>query len=201
MFYHHYRQGTVSHQGHKKLRDLRACVHVCETVCCAGICQCECINCVWQILHYCPGCFTCMLILFDSIWHLQKTSVKPTAIVSVLFVFCFCLFVFCLKRREEKRNDDLSHYCWQWRHPSQSNSLQLGTNSLLVSQAYHRHINFQCLISVFCIFLLWNTAVYCWVLDRREDKRMLKKLRMTNECYVCYSSQTQTILVSDNFIH
>lgn len=119
----------------------------------------------------------------------------------VCFLFLFICFLFEEKRREEKRYDDLSHYCWQWRHPSQSNSLQLGTNSLLVSQAYHRHISFQCLISVFCIFLLWNTAVYCWVLDRREDKRTLKKLRMTNECYVCYSSQTQTILVSDNFIH
>lgn len=43
MLYHHYQQGTVSHQGRKKLRGLRGCV--CLSLCRAGICLCECMNC------------------------------------------------------------------------------------------------------------------------------------------------------------
>lgn len=71
---YHYQQGTVSHQGHKTLRGLIG-----------YMCMCECMNCAWQILSYHPRCFTCMLILSDSTWHLWKTSGKPTAIISILF--------------------------------------------------------------------------------------------------------------------
>lgn len=84
MLYHHYQQGTISHQGQKKLRGLRGCMYLFISACRAGIYLCECMNCVWQILHYRPGCFTCILIMFDSTWHLWKTSGKPSAIVSVL---------------------------------------------------------------------------------------------------------------------
>lgn len=49
MLYHHYQQGTVSHQGRKKLRGLRGCMYVCAFVCVSvshlGICLCECMNC------------------------------------------------------------------------------------------------------------------------------------------------------------
>ena len=45
MLYHHYQQGTICHQGHKKLRGLRGCVYLFISVCRAGICLCECMNC------------------------------------------------------------------------------------------------------------------------------------------------------------
>lgn len=37
MLYHHYQQGTVSHQGHKKLRGLRGYVSVCIRLLCRDI--------------------------------------------------------------------------------------------------------------------------------------------------------------------
>lgn len=48
MLYHHYQQGTVSHQGHKQLRDFEGCALVCVPGCCAGTFSSECISSVWQ---------------------------------------------------------------------------------------------------------------------------------------------------------
>lgn len=48
MLYLQYQRGTVSHQGHKQLRDFKGRAYVCVPGCCAGICSSECINSVWQ---------------------------------------------------------------------------------------------------------------------------------------------------------
>lgn len=81
MLYHHQQQGTVSDRGPRKLWGIE-CVFACvQQWLCTATGLCECTH-AWQILHYHPVCFTCMLTLCGAARHPWKTSGK-------LLRYCF----------------------------------------------------------------------------------------------------------------